>query len=68
MVNTKKLAGSASTSRFEAPDERRRPRDAANGGHGMWLANQLCDLVQVRSSRAGTVVRLLVKAPAARTG
>jgi anti-sigma regulatory factor (Ser/Thr protein kinase) len=42
-----------------------RPRHAANGGNGMWLANQLCDLVQVRSSRAGTVVRLLIRAPAA---
>jgi anti-sigma regulatory factor (Ser/Thr protein kinase) len=28
------------------------------GGRGLWLANQLCDLVQVRSSPAGTVVRL----------
>ena len=28
------------------------------GGHGLWLANQLCDLVQVRSSDAGTVVRV----------
>lgn len=44
---------------------RLRPPDATNGGHGMWLANQLCDLVQVRSSQAGTIVRLLVRAPAA---
>lgn len=28
------------------------------GGRGLWMANQLCDLVQVRSSDAGTVVRL----------
>ena len=28
------------------------------GGRGLWLANQLCDLVQVRSGPAGTVVRL----------
>ena len=27
-------------------------------GRGLWLANQLCDLVQVRSSTEGTVVRL----------
>jgi anti-sigma regulatory factor (Ser/Thr protein kinase) len=47
---------------------RLRPPDAARGGHGMWLANQLCDLVQVRSSEAGTVVRLLVRAPAAHLG
>lgn len=28
------------------------------GGRGLWIANRLCDLVQVRSSAAGTVVRL----------
>lgn len=28
------------------------------GGRGLWLANQLCDLVQLRSSSNGTVVRL----------
>ncbi len=27
-------------------------------GRGVWMANQLCDLVQLRSSAAGTVVRL----------
>ena len=27
-------------------------------GRGLWIANQLCDLVQVRSSEAGSVVRL----------
>jgi anti-sigma regulatory factor (Ser/Thr protein kinase) len=26
-------------------------------GRGLWIANQLCDLLQIRSSRAGTVVR-----------
>jgi anti-sigma regulatory factor (Ser/Thr protein kinase) len=30
------------------------------GGRGLWLANQLCDLVQVRSGGSGTVVRLHV--------
>jgi len=40
---------------------RLRPSAAVEGGHGMWLANQLCDLVQVRSSRAGTTVRLIVR-------
>lgn len=29
------------------------------GGRGLYLVNQLCDLVQVRSSPAGTTVRLL---------
>jgi anti-sigma regulatory factor (Ser/Thr protein kinase) len=28
------------------------------GGRGLWIINQLCDLVQVRSSDRGTVVRL----------
>jgi len=28
------------------------------GGRGLWLANQLCDLVQIRSGEAGTTVRL----------
>jgi len=31
-------------------------------GRGMWLANQLCDLVQVRSSPAGSAVRLHISA------
>jgi anti-sigma regulatory factor (Ser/Thr protein kinase) len=30
-------------------------------GRGLWLANQLCDLVQLRSSAQGTVVRVRVK-------
>jgi anti-sigma regulatory factor (Ser/Thr protein kinase) len=43
----------------------REPPNAANaGGYGLWLANQVCDLVQVRSSPAGTAVRLLVRAAA----
>jgi anti-sigma regulatory factor (Ser/Thr protein kinase) len=37
---------------------RLRPPPAATGGNGIWLANQLCDLVQVRSSPSGTTVRL----------
>lgn len=34
--------------------------DFAESGRGVWMANQLCDLVQVRSGAAGTVVRLFV--------
>ena len=30
----------------------------SESGRGVWMANQLCDLVQVRSGPAGTVVRL----------
>jgi hypothetical protein len=27
------------------------------GGYGLWMANQLCDLGQIRSKRTGSVVR-----------
>jgi anti-sigma regulatory factor (Ser/Thr protein kinase) len=39
---------------------RLRPGIAQEGGRGLWLANQLCDLVQIRSGPTGTVVRLHV--------
>ena len=32
--------------------------ELSENGRGIWMANQLCDLVQVRSGPAGTVVRL----------
>ena len=38
--------------------DRRRPARGQDGGRGLWLANQLCDLVQVRSVTTGTIVRL----------
>jgi anti-sigma regulatory factor (Ser/Thr protein kinase) len=41
------------------------PQDGSVGGYGLWLANQVCDLVQVRSSPAGTTVRLHVRGAAA---
>jgi anti-sigma regulatory factor (Ser/Thr protein kinase) len=34
------------------------PPEDREGGRGLWLANQLCDLVQVRSFDGGSVVRL----------
>jgi anti-sigma regulatory factor (Ser/Thr protein kinase) len=37
---------------------RLRPGVTQEGGRGLWLANQLCDLVQIRSGEAGTTVRL----------
>ena len=37
---------------------RLRPAATQEGGRGLWLANQLCDLVQIRSTAAGTNVRL----------
>jgi anti-sigma regulatory factor (Ser/Thr protein kinase) len=42
---------------------RTRPAVDAQGGRGVWLANQLCDLVQIRSSRAGSVVRVHKRLP-----
>jgi anti-sigma regulatory factor (Ser/Thr protein kinase) len=42
---------------------RLRPGVSKEGGRGLWLANQLCDLVQIRSGDAGTVVRLHLVAP-----
>jgi anti-sigma regulatory factor (Ser/Thr protein kinase) len=35
-----------------------RPAPQASGGRGLWLVNQLCDLVQIRSASAGSVVRV----------
>lgn len=40
--------------------DRRSPLPASIGGRGLWLANGLCDLVQLRSGESGTVVRLHV--------
>jgi anti-sigma regulatory factor (Ser/Thr protein kinase) len=40
------------------PLARHRPRSQVLGGKGLWLVNQLCDLVQARTSQAGTVARL----------
>jgi anti-sigma regulatory factor (Ser/Thr protein kinase) len=46
---------------------RERPRLLARTGRGLWLANQLCDLVQLRSSPAGTTVRLAMRRRDARS-
>jgi anti-sigma regulatory factor (Ser/Thr protein kinase) len=40
-----------------------RPDVAQEGGRGLWLANRLCDLVQIRSRATGTTVRLHLLAP-----
>jgi anti-sigma regulatory factor (Ser/Thr protein kinase) len=34
------------------------PAPDREGGRGLYLVNQLCDLVQVRSSDQGTTVRV----------
>jgi hypothetical protein len=41
---------------------RARPELDEQGGWGLWLANQLCDLVQLRTLADGMVVRLHVRA------
>jgi anti-sigma regulatory factor (Ser/Thr protein kinase) len=35
-----------------------RPASGQSGGHGLWLCNQACDLVQLRWFASGSVVRL----------
>jgi anti-sigma regulatory factor (Ser/Thr protein kinase)/anti-anti-sigma regulatory factor len=40
---------------------RERPLDERDARRGLWLANQLCDLVQIQSSPAGTAVRLHIR-------
>lgn len=37
---------------------RRRPGSSQIGGHGLWLVNQVCELVQVRCFPSGSVVRV----------
>jgi anti-sigma regulatory factor (Ser/Thr protein kinase) len=50
--------------RIDDPLVGRRRRDPSlPGGHGLWLAHQMCDLVQLRSRRGGTVVRLHMRLP-----
>jgi anti-sigma regulatory factor (Ser/Thr protein kinase) len=38
--------------------DRRRPNPNQVGRRGLWMANQLCDLVQIRARPSGSVVRL----------
>jgi anti-sigma regulatory factor (Ser/Thr protein kinase) len=45
--------------RFDDPlAGRRRPDIAEIGGQGLWIANQVCDLVQLRSFPDGSAVRI----------
>jgi anti-sigma regulatory factor (Ser/Thr protein kinase) len=41
---------------------RRLPAQDRPGGKGLWMVNQVCDLVELRSTSAGTVVRLHMRA------
>jgi anti-sigma regulatory factor (Ser/Thr protein kinase) len=45
--------------RFSNPlADRQRPSASLTGPRGLWLANQLCDLVQIRNFDDGSVIRL----------
>jgi anti-sigma regulatory factor (Ser/Thr protein kinase) len=43
---------------------REEPAIGQIGGHGIWLVNLVCDLVQVRSSAHGSTVRMQMNRPA----
>jgi anti-sigma regulatory factor (Ser/Thr protein kinase) len=40
---------------------REEPAVGQLGGHGVWLVNLVCDLVQVRSSEDGSIVRMKIR-------
>lgn len=40
---------------------RHSPTGNQPGGHGLWLVNQICDLVEIRTGRRGTVIRMHMK-------
>jgi anti-sigma regulatory factor (Ser/Thr protein kinase) len=40
---------------------RRRPTPDAGRGHGLWVVNQLCDLVELRTTSTGTTIRLHIR-------
>ncbi|HLZ95992.1 MAG TPA: sensor histidine kinase [Candidatus Dormibacteraeota bacterium] len=47
--------------RYDKPLADRERGHGTSTPRGLWLANQLCDLVQIRTYATGTVVRLLMK-------
>jgi len=51
------------TGRFSEPlIGRVQPTPEPGGGYGLWVVNQVCDLVQIRSGDDGNVVRLHMRA------
>lgn len=47
---------------------RRQPSLEAMGGHGLWIVNQVCDEVEMRSDETGTTIRLHMDLPQVRPG
>jgi anti-sigma regulatory factor (Ser/Thr protein kinase) len=41
----------------------RRRRPAVEPGHGLWVVNQVCDLVEMRTGKDGTTIRLHMNLP-----
>ena len=53
------MAVTAASGQIADPLARHRaPSDELLGGNGLWLVNQVCDLVQARTGQAGTTTRL----------
>lgn len=42
---------------------RRTPSLDAQGGHGLWIVNQVCDRVEINSDETGTTIRLHMNLP-----
>ena len=47
---------------------RRQPSLDALGGHGLWIVNQVCDQVEMRSEETGTTIRLHMNLPRSDAG
>lgn len=43
-------------------------RPATEPGHGLWVVNQVCDLVELRTGQSGTTFRLHMRLPRAESG
>jgi anti-sigma regulatory factor (Ser/Thr protein kinase) len=46
----------------------RQPSLDAQGGHGLWIVNQVCDQVELQSDETGTTIRLHMNLPGASPG
>jgi anti-sigma regulatory factor (Ser/Thr protein kinase) len=46
----------------------RQPSLDAQGGHGLWIVNQVCDQVELLSDQTGTTIRLHMNLPGAAPG